>query len=161
MAATATPRRRSSRPSRGRRSGPASWVTSAAANADPAIQPEAGRRQAVALLELGQQGEHRADPGHRERRDDVEPPHDVELQLRRSFCPSRSAESGRSEGQTGVTWCRTGRRRVRPCGRDALGDQGPVQRVVAVHDVVVGGGEVGDDDEVEVALVDPQVGAEA
>jgi putative flippase GtrA len=45
-------------------------------------------------------------------------------------------------------------------GSDALGDQRAVQRVVAVHDVVVGVGEVGHDDEVEVAVVDPEVMAE-
>jgi putative flippase GtrA len=52
----------------------------------------------------------------------------------------------------------------RPLGdvrSDALGDQRPVQRVVAVHEVVVGVGEVGHDDEVEVAVVDPEVVPEA
>ena len=53
-------------------------MTRAAANADPAIQPRLRRRQAVALLELGEQHEDRADPGHRDRGDDVEPPHRAE-----------------------------------------------------------------------------------
>jgi putative flippase GtrA len=45
-------------------------------------------------------------------------------------------------------------------GGDALGDERPVQRVVPVGEVVVGVGEVGDDDEVEVAVVDADVVAE-
>jgi putative flippase GtrA len=43
---------------------------------------------------------------------------------------------------------------------DALADQRPVQRVVPVGDVVIDVGEVGHDDEVEVALVDADVVAE-
>ena len=44
--------------------------------------------------------------------------------------------------------------------RDALADQRPVQRVVPVGDVVIDIGEVGHDDEVEVAVVDDDVVAE-
>ena len=42
-----------------------------------------------------------------------------------------------------------------------VGDQGPMASIVAVGDVVVGGLEVGDDDEVPVGVVDPKVSAEA
>jgi putative flippase GtrA len=51
----------------------------------------------------------------------------------------------------------------RPFGdvrRDALGAQGSVQRVVAVGEVVLGVGELGDDDEVVVPLADAEVMAE-
>jgi putative flippase GtrA len=49
---------------------------------------------------------------------------------------------------------------LRDVGRDALGDEGPVQRVVPVGDVVLGVGEVGHHDEVEVPGVDADVVSE-